>query len=133
LTGRPLGITGEVAEFAAATTLGLDLAGVRQSGYDAIRRRDGCTERIQIKGRCVLPDTNPGQRIGSIKLGKEWDVVMLVLLDQNLELIEIHEAGRIEITEALLKPGSRARNERGSLGVRTFKSLGRCIWKRCEA
>ena len=32
LTGKPLGITGEVAEFTAATLLGLDLAEARQSG-----------------------------------------------------------------------------------------------------
>lgn len=30
LTGKPLGITGEVAEFSAAQILGLELAGARQ-------------------------------------------------------------------------------------------------------
>ena len=37
LTGKPLGITGEVGEFSAAQILGLELAEARQSGYDAIR------------------------------------------------------------------------------------------------
>ena len=36
LTGRPLGITGEVAECEAARLLGITLAVVRQTGYDAI-------------------------------------------------------------------------------------------------
>ena len=37
LTGKPLGITSEVGEFAAATLLGLELCQARQEGYDAIR------------------------------------------------------------------------------------------------
>ena len=68
LTGRPLGLTGEVAEFEAARILGLEPAVVRQSGYDAIRRAPGGDIRLQIKGRCYGPDAKPGQRLGSISL-----------------------------------------------------------------
>jgi hypothetical protein len=35
LTGKPLGITGEVAEYIAAETLGLKLAPERTQGFDA--------------------------------------------------------------------------------------------------
>src|SRR5437763_8197827 len=77
-TGRPLGITGEVAEYEAARVLGLRLADVRQDGYDAVRIIDGQIERLQIKGRCVLPSSKPGQRVGAIKLEKSWDCVLLV-------------------------------------------------------
>jgi len=41
LTGRPLGITGEVAEYEAVRLLGLELSAVRQTGYDAVRRNEG--------------------------------------------------------------------------------------------
>ena len=34
LTGKPLGITGEVAEYVAAELLGLELAPPRTKGYD---------------------------------------------------------------------------------------------------
>lgn len=37
LTGRPLGVTGEVAEQVTADLLGLTLAGARTVGYDATR------------------------------------------------------------------------------------------------
>lgn len=37
LTGKPLGVTGEVAEFIAAEHLGLELADARTAGYDAVR------------------------------------------------------------------------------------------------
>jgi hypothetical protein len=36
LTGKPLGITGEVAEYEAARLLGVQLTPARQAGYDAI-------------------------------------------------------------------------------------------------
>ncbi|HEY7548526.1 MAG TPA: hypothetical protein VH913_03290 [Hyphomicrobiaceae bacterium] len=51
LTGKPLGVTGEVAEYVVAQTLGLELAPPRTPGNDATRMRDGKAECVQIKGR----------------------------------------------------------------------------------
>jgi hypothetical protein len=130
LTGKPLGITGEVAEFSAAQILGLELAVVRQSGYDAIRRENGKVTRIQIKGRCIPSNAKPGQRLGSIQLDKEWDTVLLVLMDEDLEVLSMFEAERPEIELALLAPGSKARNERGALAVSKFKAIGHEVWNR---
>lgn len=50
MTGRPIGITGEVAEYEAARRLGLKLAAVRQAGYDAVRDAANRKDRLQIKG-----------------------------------------------------------------------------------
>jgi hypothetical protein len=129
LTGRPLGITGEVAEYEAARLLGLGLAIVRQSGYDAIRCTNERIERLQVKGRCIF-SPNPGQRVGRIDLTKEWDSVILVLLDADFEPISIYEAKRDKVEEALIKPGSKARNERGALSVTRFKAIGELVWTR---
>ena len=79
--------------------LGLEVPPVRQSGYDAIRKKGREIERLQIKGRCVLSQ-KPGQRLGSIDPRKEWDSVLLVLLDEDLEPMEIYEAQRAEVVEA---------------------------------
>ncbi len=128
LTGKPLGITGEVAEFTAAKLLNLELAQARQSGYDAIRKQHGKGVMVQIKGRSLPRKTNPGARIGTIQLDKKWDIIVLVLLDEDLEPIEIFEADRASVTKALLAPGSKARNERGQLGIAKFKSIGKRIW-----
>ena len=126
LTGKPLGITGEVAEYEAARLLGVELTPARHAGYDAIRKSDG--RKFQIKGRCMLPGCKPGQRLGSIRVEKEFDAVLLVLLDENFEATEIHEAGRDAVIAALTEPGSRARNERGALAVSKFKSIGHRVW-----
>ncbi|RIJ86649.1 hypothetical protein RSP822_09160 [Ralstonia solanacearum] len=127
LTGRPLGITGEVAEYEAARILGLELAPVRQAGFDAIRRVGDRVDRLQIKGRCIL-SKKPGQRVGRIDLTKEWDGVLLVQLNSEFEPVAIHEARRAEIEKVLAAPGSRARNERGALSISRFRTVGHKIW-----
>ncbi len=127
LTGRPLGITGEVAEYEAAQLLGLELTDVRHAGYDAIRS-DGT--RIQIKGRVLFETSKSGQRMGRIRLDHEWDSVMLVILDADFSPVEIYEAPRAKVEEVLTAPGSRARNERGALGISKFKSIAEFVWSR---
>lgn len=130
LTGKPLGVTGEVAEYEAARILGLELAPARTAGYDATETARGGTRKLQIKGRCILPGASPGQRMGSIDVEKEFDAVLLVLLDANLDAFEIVEADRQAVVAALTAPGSKSRNERGALGISKFKSIGKVRWRR---
>lgn len=130
LTGKPLGITGEVAEYEAARILEVELTAARTAGYDAIEHVDGDVRRLQIKGRCLQPNAKPAQRLGAIRYEHEWDAVLMVLMDHEFEAFEIHEADRPAIIEALTEPGSRARNVRGALAVSKFKAIGRLRWQR---
>ena len=125
LTGKPLGITGGIAEFEAARILGLKLTEARHEGFDGWRGN----ERIQIKGRAIGPDAKLGQPLGSINLKKKWDSVALVLLDENLRPQQIYEAGRKAIEVVLKAPGSKARNKRGQMSVSKFKSIGKLVWE----
>ncbi|QEN84759.1 hypothetical protein FZC33_00245 [Labrys sp. KNU-23] len=128
LTGKPLGVTGEVAEYVAAETLGLELAVARTSGYDAIRQTLDGPQRVQIKGRACGEDAKPSQRISRIKLDATCDTVLLVLLDdQTLEPREMWEAPFPAVVERLARPGSKSR-ERGALGVAEFKRVAQRIW-----
>ena len=128
LTGKPLGITGEVAEFEAARLLGLQLAPARQDGYDATETAGSITRRLQIKGRCLASGANPGQRIGTIQSDKPWDAVLLVILDLEYRATAIWEADREFVLNALAVPGSKARNERGALSIAKFKQIGTLRW-----
>lgn len=130
LTGKPLGVTGEIAEYEAAQLLGLKLTVARQAGFDATEQKDGTIRRLQIKGRCVLPGSKPGQRLGSIDISKDWDAVLLVLLDEQFNATAIYEADRAPVIAALSAPGSKSRNERGAMSVSKFKSIGRLVWRR---
>jgi hypothetical protein len=124
LTGKPLGVTGEVAEYVAAEILGLELATARTCGYDALRG----AERIQIKGRAYGIDATPSQRMSRIKLDAACDTVLLVLLDNTtLDAREMWEAPFEGVKALLEKPGSKAR-ERGALGVPAFKRIAKRVW-----
>ncbi len=126
-TGKPLGVTGEIAEAEAAQKLDLDLLAARSPGYDAQRRRGGKTERIQIKGRWKKDDAGWG-RVPAINTDKEFDSVLLVLMHKDYELHEIWEASREAVVSRLDQPGSKARNLRRSMGVAQFKSIARRVW-----
>jgi len=128
LTRKPLGVTAEIAEYEAARLLNLKLAPARTPGYDAVRSSPEGDQHLQIKGRCILPESKPGQRMGKINLEKPWDAVLLVLLNERFDPTEIHEADRSAVSAALSAPGSKARNERGQMAVSQFKSIGRKVW-----
>lgn len=126
LMGKPLGITGEIAECEAARLLDLELAEARSPGYDAIDKNG---KRIQIKARRIAKDRrNKSQRVGSIKLDHAWDSVMLVLMDEQYDVFAIYEAERDAIKAEIERPGSVARNERGALPVSKIKKIGRLVW-----
>ena len=117
-------MTAEIAEYEAARLLGLTLSPARQAGYDATRSTKDGEQLLQIKGRCILPGSKPGQRVGAIDPTKQWDAVLLVLLDREYAPTAIYEADR----SALTTPGSRARNQRGQLSISKFRAIGRRVW-----
>jgi len=131
-TGQPLPLTGEIANFDAANILDLELLQPSPGGYDAVGRgsdREGL--RYQIKGRAIFDDSKGGHRIGQLKLEQEWDVVLLVLLDEDYEAFEIYEADRTTILEAMEESGG-SRGKRGAMSVARFRNIARLVWSRDE-
>ena len=126
ITGKPLGITGEYGEYIAAERLELELEPARTAGYDAT---DKAGRRIQIKARSIPSEKKlGGQRLGSIRDGQEWDIALLVVMNERFEVRWIYEAEREAIEAALKAPGSKVRNERRALTLTKFKSIGRQVW-----
>lgn len=130
LTGKPLGVTGEVAEYEAARILNLELEIARQAGYDATETLDGLTRRIQIKGRYFSNPRMRNGRVGSIDLKQPFDTVLLVLLDAEYNAFQIYEAARPAVEALLTRPGSKARTERGSVAISQFKAISLLRWER---
>ena len=126
LTGKSLGVTGEIGEFEAAEKMGLELRAARAEGYDAVRHEGGY-RRIQIKSRWKRNGTSWG-RVARIDISKEFDSVMLVLMHGDYEVYEIWEAGRQDVVNRLTMPGSKSRNERGQMGVSQFKAIAKKVW-----
>jgi hypothetical protein len=123
LTGKPLGVTGEIAELAAADWLGCILSSARTPGFDALWTIDGVEHRLQIKGRVVSRKNPYRGRCPSI-IGDAFDRVSLVLLDkQTLDVIEIWVATAEDVMARLDAPGGKARNIRRAMGIAQFKSI----------
>lgn len=128
--GKPLaGISAELAVHDSIRLLDLEPAPAGTGGYDAVGRGPRAGRRIQIKGRAIFDEAKGGQRIGQLKTEQEWDSVMLVLMDQDYEPVEIYEAGRADLLEAVDRT-SRNRNKRGAVSVARFKIIGRLVWTR---
>ena len=128
-TGKPLGISGEIAEFDAAQALSLELCKDSVGGYDAIGLKDPRKDkRIQIKGRAVFDENKSGQRIGQLKLDQEWDSVVLVLMNDNYEPVTIYEADRDVLIEAMEENKSSKRNKRGAMSLAKFKIISNIVW-----
>jgi len=128
LTGKPLGVTGEVAEYIAAEMLGLVLADARTPGYDATRQTPNGPQRIQIKGRAYANGAKPAQRISRIRNDAACDAVLLVLLDnKTLDPREMWEAPFPAVAARLAVPGSKSR-DRGALSVSEFKRMASQVW-----
>ena len=129
LTQKPLGVTGEVAEYEAAQKLHLNLTTARNPGFDASSRVGGKVVHYQIKGRAVSASKKYKGRVPKIVRAAKFDMVLLVLLDKsNLDAIEIWQASRRKVLARLKKPGSKARNERGQMGISQFKSIADRVW-----
>lgn len=131
-TGKPLGISAEIACHDACTYLGLE-AQDDAIGYDAIGLKDahkGC--RYQIKGRAIFDEKKGGQRLGQIKVEQNWDQILLVLMDEDFETTEIYEASRENILQDINEAGTSNRQKRGAMSVARFKRLAHQVWNRDE-
>ena len=127
--GKPLpGISNEIAEHDAVKLLQLEPRAEGVVGFDAIDPGRG-GKRIQIKSRTIFDESKSGQRIGQMKLDKDWDSVVLVLMDEDYAPYEIYEAERDDILEFVGK-SSGNRSKRGAMSVARFKIIGRLAWTR---
>jgi hypothetical protein len=128
--GRPLpGISNEIAEHDAIRLLGLNPRPPQaEGGYQAIDPGRG-GKRIQIKSRTIFDESKGGQRIGQLSLERDWDSVLLVLMDEDYEPYEMYEVERADVEEFVRK-SSESRSKRGAMSVARFKIVGRLVWTR---
>ena len=127
-TGATLPVTGEIARFDAAKALGLKLLDNTSIAYDAVGLtppREG--KNILIKGRALFETSRASPRIGQINPQQDWDLVVLVLFDDNYQPIEIYEADKDDIVAALEARQSN-RKKRGAMSVAQFKIISRLVW-----
>lgn len=129
-TGQVLPVSGEIARHDAARLLNLTLCEPGTAGVDATGNGDRANQRIQIKARVMTQDHKPGARLGQVNTNGDWNILMLVVLDENYETCEIYEAARDEIADAVTESNTSNRAKRGALSIARFKNLGWLVWTR---
>lgn len=131
-TGKPLGISNEIAVHDVIRLMKLVPAEPGAGGYDAIGTGTREGRYIQIKGRTIFDDNKSGQRIGQVKMDQDWDSVMLILMDDDYEPSEIFEAEREVINEAMAETSAK-RAKRGAMSVARFKAISELVWSSTDA
>jgi len=127
MMGKPLpGVSNEIAEHDAAKYLNLVLCEDRATGYDAERKEGRGPKRVQIKARAIFNDNFRGQRLGQLKLDKEWDSVILVLMNADYQTDEIFEATREDVFNHM--DDNTSRMKRGAMSVAKFRIIATLIW-----
>ncbi len=130
-TGKPLpGISGEIAENDAARLLDLELVRDPSVAWDAVGRGRRAGRRIQIKSRVIFDEHRSDHRIGQVKADREWDSLMLVLMDENYEPVEIYECPRERVLEAIEETKGSSRSRRGAMSVARFRNIAWLAWRR---
>ena len=129
-TGKPLAVTGELARHDAARLLGLELVDETGLGYDAIGRGDREGLRVHVKGRAIFDEERGKPRIGQMNRDQDWDLLVLVLMDEDFEPVEIYEVERDVIDEILEQTADSGRGRRGAMSVARVKIIGRLAWSR---
>jgi len=128
-TGTMLPVSGEIARHDVSHHLGLALNNDQTAGYDALGKDEREGLRIQIKSRVVGDTVKPGHRIGQLNPDGNWDRVVLSLMDEEFEPLEMYEATRDEVIDAISDTNSH-RKKRGALSVAKFKIISELVWAR---
>ncbi|MEM7543220.1 MAG: hypothetical protein AAF384_16785 [Pseudomonadota bacterium] len=123
-TGKTLAVSGELAVADAVNYLNLSPAPDDALGFDAVDQQG---RRVLIKGRVVFDERKGGHRLGQLKLEREWDLLAMVLLDENYRTTEIFACERAAIEAHL---DAQQPNKRGSLTIARLKIIGERVW--CE-
>jgi hypothetical protein len=126
-TGTMLPVSGEIARHDVSRHLDLELNQEHSAGFDAIGRNEREGLRIQIKSRVVGDSVKQGHRIGQLNPDGHWDLVILSLMDDEFEPLEMYQASREEIIDAV-QDANTHRKKRGALSVAKFKIIGRLVW-----
>ncbi len=104
VSGRKLGITGEVGEIIVCSRLKLNLlSNPISAGYDAVDTRGN---KYQIKARRG-GSSNPGAKIGSFSKHK-FDYAVLVILDDNYKLVAMYKVSYKKILPVIESSKRRA-------------------------
>lgn len=127
-TGSTLPVSAELAKFDAISLLDMRAVDKPECGVDALRDTGQGIERVQIKGRVIFDPKKTGQRVGQLNLDAGWDVVLLVMMNENYQCTAIFSVTKTQLLAALTEQKNGKTNMRGALSVKKFQAIAEQIW-----
>ncbi len=122
-TGQTLPVSADLANYDAIRLLNMKKPETPLSGVDAIYE----DLKVLIKGRVIFSSNKKGLRIGQLNVNGQWDVVVVVVFDDEYQPQFLYQASR-EVLEDALKNASK--NARGALTLERFKALSKIVWQK---
>ena len=127
-TGSTLPVSAELAKFDAISLLGLRALEEPESGVDALRDTELGVERVQIKGRVIFDAKKTGQRVGQLNIDADWDVVLLVMMNEDYQCTAIYSISKPQLLRVLAEQQDGKSNSRGALSVKKFQAIAEQVW-----
>ncbi len=131
-TGKSLGIGNEIAKNDACNFLNLEPVNDNTSSFDAIGKGDRDGLKVLIKGRAIFDQKKSGARVGQLKVDQEWDLLVLVLMNEDFDAYEIYEISREEAITEIDKAAESNRSKRGAMSISRFKIISHLVWTKQE-
>lgn len=127
-TGSTLPVSAELAKFDAISLLGLRALDEPMSGVDALLDTKQGVERVQIKGRVIFDPSKTGQRVGQLNLDADWDLVVLVVMNEDYQCTAIYSVTKAQLLKELDEQHEGKNNARGALSVKKFQAIAEQVW-----
>lgn len=127
-TGSTLPVSAELAKFDAISLLGMRALDEPMCGVDALLDTEQGIERVQIKGRVIFDPRKTGQRVGQLNLDANWDVVLLVIMDENYQCTTIFSMTKAQLLVVLAEQKEGKSKIRGALSVKKFQAIAEQVW-----
>ena len=76
----------------------------------------------------IFDSSKSGQRVGQLNLDADWDVVLLVLMDEEYRCTDIFSVTKQVLLTALTEQKDGKVNVRGALSVKKFQAIAEHFW-----
>jgi len=127
-TGKSLGIGNEIAKNDACNFLNLEPINDNNSSFDAIGKGERQGLKALIKGRAIFDPKKSGARIGQLKIDQDWDLLILVLMNEDFDAYEMYEISRQEVIAEIENAAQSNRSKRGAMSIARFKIISHLVW-----
>ncbi len=129
-TGKSLGIGNEIAKNDACNYLNLQPINDNFSSFDALGKGQREGLKVLIKGRAIFDQKKSGARIGQLKVEQQWDLLVLVLMNEDFDAYEIYEISRAQVIAEVESAAQSNRSKRGAMSISRFKKISHLVWSK---